>query len=68
VSESVQKHKEKVRRLCGINRDARTNFLVQDFGVIATSKGWNVYIGGNGGAKPRHAELLAADVSRKKVC
>lgn len=44
------------------------NFLVPDFGVIATSKGWNVYIGGNGGAKPRHAELLAADVSRKKVC
>ncbi|KDR83434.1 hypothetical protein GALMADRAFT_235573 [Galerina marginata CBS 339.88] len=39
----------------------------KDFGVIATSKGWNVYVGGNGGAKPRHAELLAADVSRKKA-
>ncbi|KAF8076090.1 nitrite reductase [Lyophyllum atratum] len=39
----------------------------KDFGVIATSKGWNVYIGGNGGAKPRHAELLAADVPRKKA-
>lgn len=38
-----------------------------DFGVIATSKGWNVYVGGNGGAKPRHAELLAADVPRKKA-
>ncbi|KAF8165052.1 NADPH nitrite reductase [Crassisporium funariophilum] len=39
----------------------------KDFGVIATSKGWNVYVGGNGGAKPRHAELLAVDVSRKKA-
>ncbi|KAF8974666.1 hypothetical protein BDZ97DRAFT_1900252 [Flammula alnicola] len=39
----------------------------KDFGVIATSKGWNVYVGGNGGAKPRHAELLAADVSQKKA-
>ncbi|KAG6907837.1 hypothetical protein DXG01_007219 [Tephrocybe rancida] len=39
----------------------------KDFGVIATNKGWNVYIGGNGGAKPRHAELLAADVPRKKA-
>ncbi|KAF9569383.1 nitrite reductase NiiA [Agrocybe pediades] len=39
----------------------------KDFGVIATAKGWNVYIGGNGGAKPRHAELIAADVSQKKA-
>ncbi|KAE8227120.1 hypothetical protein CF319_g378 [Tilletia indica] len=36
----------------------------KDFGLIATSKGWNVYLGGNGGAKPRHAELIASDVSR----
>jgi nitrite reductase (NADH) large subunit len=34
----------------------------KDFGVIATEKGWNLYVCGNGGAKPRHAELLAADV------
>ncbi|TFK74477.1 nitrite reductase [Pluteus cervinus] len=39
----------------------------KDFGVIATSKGWNVYVGGNGGAKPRHADLLAADVSKKRA-
>ncbi|MFN8544716.1 MAG: nitrite reductase large subunit NirB [Candidatus Binatia bacterium] len=34
----------------------------KDFGVIATELGWNLYVGGNGGSKPRHAELLAADV------
>ncbi|KAF8901644.1 NADPH nitrite reductase [Gymnopilus junonius] len=39
----------------------------KDFGVIASTKGWNIYVGGNGGAKPRHAELLATDVSRKKA-
>ncbi len=30
---------------------------------IATTKGWNVYVGGNGGAKPRHAEIIAEDVT-----
>ncbi|MER5498123.1 nitrite reductase large subunit NirB [Streptomyces sp. NPDC002561] len=32
----------------------------KDFGVIATSEGWNLYVGGNGGMTPRHADLLAA--------
>ncbi|MGW8730903.1 nitrite reductase large subunit NirB [Streptomyces sp. NPDC055808] len=31
----------------------------KDFGVIATANGWNLYVGGNGGATPRHADLLA---------
>ncbi|MEU7578883.1 nitrite reductase large subunit NirB [Streptomyces sp. NPDC041068] len=35
----------------------------KDFGVIATSNGWNLYVGGNGGATPRHADLLAQDLS-----
>ncbi|KMS67189.1 nitrite reductase [Streptomyces viridochromogenes] len=35
----------------------------KDFGVIATSAGWNLYVGGNGGATPRHADLLAQDLS-----
>lgn len=39
----------------------------KDFGLIATPKGWNVYVGGNGGAKPRHAELLVEDVSRRQA-
>ncbi|MFI9779870.1 nitrite reductase large subunit NirB [Streptomyces sp. NPDC051956] len=35
----------------------------KDFGVIATAHGWNLYVGGNGGATPRHADLLAQDLS-----
>jgi nitrite reductase (NADH) large subunit len=35
----------------------------KDFGVIATEKGWNLYIGGNGGAVPAHAQLLAGDLT-----
>lgn len=31
----------------------------KDAGVIATENGWNLYVGGNGGFTPRHAELLA---------
>lgn len=34
----------------------------KDVGVIATEHGWNLYVGGNGGATPRHAELLAGDL------
>ena len=34
----------------------------KDVGVIATSEGWNLYVGGNGGMRPRHAELLAEDL------
>jgi nitrite reductase (NADH) large subunit len=36
----------------------------KDFGIIATEAGWNLYVGGNGGFRPRHAELLVQDVSR----
>ncbi|MEU6427927.1 nitrite reductase large subunit NirB [Microbispora sp. NPDC046973] len=35
----------------------------KDFGIIATEQGWNLYVGGNGGFKPRHADLLASDLS-----
>lgn len=34
----------------------------KDFGIIATEKGWNLYVCGNGGSKPQHALLLATDV------
>ena len=34
----------------------------KDFGIIATEKGWNLYVGGNGGSKPQHAQLLATDL------
>ncbi|HVW40759.1 MAG TPA: nitrite reductase large subunit NirB [Amycolatopsis sp.] len=39
----------------------------KDFGVIATEKGWNLYVGGNGGAIPRHAELLVSDVDAESL-
>lgn len=34
----------------------------KDVGVIATDKGWNLYLCGNGGMKPRHADLFASDL------
>lgn len=34
----------------------------KDIGVIATDKGWNLYVAGNGGMRPRHAELFATDL------
>lgn len=34
----------------------------KDIGVIATEKGWNLYVCGNGGMRPRHAELFATDL------
>lgn len=34
----------------------------KDVGVVATEKGWNLYVCGNGGMHPRHADLLASDV------
>jgi nitrite reductase (NADH) large subunit len=34
----------------------------KDVGVIATEKGWNLYVCGNGGMKPRHADLLVRDL------
>ncbi|KAL4951246.1 hypothetical protein BDW69DRAFT_170509 [Aspergillus filifer] len=39
----------------------------KDFGLIATEKGFNIFVGGNGGAKPRHSELLAKDVPPEDV-
>ena len=34
----------------------------KDFGVIATENGWNLYVCGNGGMRPRHADLFATDL------
>jgi nitrite reductase (NADH) large subunit len=39
----------------------------KDFGVIATEKGWNLYVCGNGGIKPQHAVLLAADIDKETL-
>jgi nitrite reductase (NADH) large subunit len=39
----------------------------KDFGVIATEQGWNLYVGGNGGFTPRHADLLVSDVDTETL-
>jgi len=39
----------------------------KDVGIIATEKGWNLYVCGNGGIKPRHADLLATDLDDKTL-
>lgn len=39
----------------------------KDFGIIATEKGWNLYLAGNGGFRPRHADLFLTDVSTEEL-
>jgi nitrite reductase (NADH) large subunit len=39
----------------------------KDVGVIATEKGWNVYVGGNGGFEPKHAQLFAEDLTDEQL-
>jgi len=39
----------------------------KDFGIIATEKGWNLYLGGNGGLKPQHAQLFAVDLDEETL-
>ncbi|MEC3966407.1 nitrite reductase large subunit NirB [Flagellimonas halotolerans] len=39
----------------------------KDFGVIAVEGGWNLYVCGNGGATPKHAQLLAEQIDNETV-
>ena len=39
----------------------------KDFGVIATEKGYNLYVCGNGGMKPQHAQLVATDLDEETL-
>ncbi|WP_239063183.1 nitrite reductase large subunit NirB [Streptomyces sp. SID13031] len=39
----------------------------KDVGIIATENGWNLYVGGNGGMTPRHAQLLASDLGDEQL-
>jgi nitrite reductase (NADH) large subunit len=39
----------------------------KDVGVIATERGWNLYVGGNGGTRPRHAELLVSEIDTETL-
>jgi nitrite reductase (NADH) large subunit len=39
----------------------------KDIGVIATETGWNLYVGGNGGARPRHADLFMTSIDTETL-
>ena len=39
----------------------------KDIGVIATERGWNLYVCGNGGMRPRHADLFATDLDEQTL-
>ncbi|QBF45439.1 nitrite reductase large subunit NirB [Janibacter limosus] len=39
----------------------------KDVGIIATDKGWNLYVGGNGGFTPRHAQLFVEDLGTDEL-
>lgn len=39
----------------------------KDVGIIATENGWNLYVCGNGGMRPRHADLLASGIDRESL-
>ncbi|WP_150048218.1 MULTISPECIES: nitrite reductase large subunit NirB [Methylomonas] len=39
----------------------------KDIGVIATENGWNLYVCGNGGMKPRHADLIATNLDKQTL-
>jgi nitrite reductase (NADH) large subunit len=39
----------------------------KDFGIIATEKGWNLYLCGNGGSNPRHGDLFATELDSEAV-
>ena len=54
---------------CAVSGCARECAEAQgkDVGVIATDKGWNLYVGGNGGLRPAHAQLLAEDLDTETL-
>ncbi len=39
----------------------------KDVGVIATENGWSLYVCGNGGMKPRHADLFATGLNDEQL-
>ncbi len=39
----------------------------KDVGIIATDNGWNLYVGGNGGFTPRHADLFLTDLTTEEL-
>lgn len=39
----------------------------KDIGIIATEGGWNLYVCGNGGMKPRHGDLFATNLDKETL-
>ncbi len=39
----------------------------KDIGIIATEGGWNLYVCGNGGMKPRHGDLFATNLNKETL-
>lgn len=39
----------------------------KDIGVIATERGWNLYVCGNGGMRPRHGDLFVTDLDDEQL-
>ncbi|MGQ8367072.1 nitrite reductase large subunit NirB [Glaciecola sp. 1036] len=74
VQDSVTKAIDLENRYKGLRAPHKIKFAVsgctrecaeaqgKDIGVIATENGWNLYVCGNGGMKPRHADLFATDL------
>ncbi|NHN92878.1 nitrite reductase large subunit NirB [Acetobacter sicerae] len=74
VQDSVRKALDLENRYKGLRSPHKLKFAVsgctrecaeaqsKDVGVIATENGWNLYVCGNGGMRPRHAELFATDL------
>ncbi|HEV3226408.1 MAG TPA: nitrite reductase large subunit NirB [Acidimicrobiales bacterium] len=54
---------------CAVSGCARECAEAQgkDIGVIATERGWNLFVGGNGGMRPQHAQLLAEDLDTETL-
>ena len=77
VQDSVRFAIEVEKRYRGIRAPHKIKFAVsgcvrecaeaqcKDVGLIATENGYNLYVCGNGGAKPRHADLFATDIDEK---
>ena len=79
VQDSVGKAIDLENRYKGLRAPHKIKFAVsgctrecaeaqsKDIGVIATEKGWNLYVCGNGGMKPRHADLFATDLDSETL-
>ncbi len=79
VQDSVAKALDLENRYKGLRSPHKLKFAVsgctrecaeaqsKDVGVIATENGWNLYVCGNGGMRPRHAELFATDIDSQTL-